>query len=153
MESWRQVWRDGVVPLLSTAGLLALREALASDDRRLAQGRTTSPPPMQCTAEWPVEAACPLAYACAAGLGGFAYEVAPDGTMVLPWRPGAATVAQVEEAFAWVCSACDQALNEPAGCRWFLNAVDEWPRPEMIRNLLPEVELALSQRGPSDDAQ
>jgi hypothetical protein len=34
-------------------------------------------------------------------------------------------------------------VGHPAACRWFLNAWDETPRDEMIRLLLPEVELAL----------
>ena len=41
IESWRMVWREGFAPVLSTAGLLALREALLSDDARLSQGSTT----------------------------------------------------------------------------------------------------------------
>src|SRR6187397_2364540 len=57
MESWRLVWRDGFVPVISTSGLEALREALKSDDPRLTQGSTTTPPPLMCVQDWPVEAA------------------------------------------------------------------------------------------------
>jgi len=62
MESWRKVWRDGVEPLLSLGSLEALRNGLANDDPRLLQGATTTPPPLQCVQEWPVEAACVLGY-------------------------------------------------------------------------------------------
>ena len=35
MESWRKVWRDGLAPEISMAGLDALRRALLGDDPRL----------------------------------------------------------------------------------------------------------------------
>ena len=56
MESWRKVWREGFAPVLSTAGLQALRKALTADDTRLIQGSTSSPPPLMCVQDWPVEA-------------------------------------------------------------------------------------------------
>ena len=62
MESWRKVWRDGLAPLISTEGLEALRTALCNDDARLLQGATTTPPPLQCVQDWPVEAACVLGF-------------------------------------------------------------------------------------------
>src|SRR6266478_5139874 len=62
MDSWTKVWRDGVAPLLSTGALEALRRGLLSDDGRLVQGATTTPPPLPCVQDWPVEAACALGY-------------------------------------------------------------------------------------------
>src|SRR5262249_60460536 len=62
MESWRTVWRSGFAPVLSLKGLEALRDALAADDPRLTQGSTTTPPPLMCVQDWPVEAACALGY-------------------------------------------------------------------------------------------
>ena len=127
MESWRKVWRDGFAPQLATAGLEALRQALAEDDPRLIQGATTSPPPLQCVQDWPVEAACALGY-CG-------------------WQgDGLETVAEVEEFFARVCFEADQCLGEPAACRWFLNWFDETPRDDMRRELLPEVNRSLAHR-------
>ena len=41
------VWREGVVPQLSTAGLEALQNALESDDPTLIQGQNLLPPPLQ----------------------------------------------------------------------------------------------------------
>lgn len=129
MESWRKVWRDGLASHLSTPGLEALRRALIGDDSRLLQGATTTPPPLQCVQDWPVEAACVLGY-CG-------------------WQgDGLETVAQVEEFFARVCFEADQALGEPAACRWFLNWFDEAPRPEMRKELLAEVKRTLAQRVP-----
>jgi hypothetical protein len=129
MESWRKIWRTGVAPLLSEAGLLALREALKNDDPRLLQGSTTTPPPLQCVQDWPVEGACAVAYA--------------------GWQgDGLKTVAQVEEYFAGMCFEIDKRVGEPAGCRWFLNFFDETPRNEMFALLLPEVELELERRHP-----
>ena len=132
MESWRKVWREGLAPVLSTTGLDALRKALLHDDVRLLQGATTTPPPLQCVQDWPVEAACGLGY-CG-------------------WQgEGLETVAEVEEYFARVCFEVDQLLGEPAACRWFLNWFDETPRDDMRRLLLAEVNRALALRH-ADDA-
>jgi hypothetical protein len=129
MESWRLVWRDGFVPVLSTTGLEALWMALQSDDPRLTQGSTTTPPPLMCVQEWPVEAACAL------GVCGWLGD-------------GLETVGQVEEHFARCCFEADQRLGEPAACRWFLNWFDDTPRAEMRAELLAEVERALQERVP-----
>jgi hypothetical protein len=129
MESWRLVWRDGFVPVISTAGLEALRDALRSDDPRLTQGSTTTPPPLMCVQDWPVEAACALGFC---GWQGEELE----------------TVGQVEEFFARLCFEADQRLGEPAACRWFLNWFDDTPRAEMRRELLGEVERAIAERLP-----
>jgi hypothetical protein len=127
MESWRKVWREGLAPLLSTSGLQALREALVNDDARLLQGATTTPPPLQCVQDWPVEAACVIGY-CG-------------------WQgDGLESVAQVEEFFARICFEVDQRLGEPAGCRWFLNWFDDLPRQEVRTQLRAEVTRTLAQR-------
>ena len=127
MESWRKVWRDGMEPLVSTEGLQALRQALLKDDPRLVQGATTTPPPLMCVQDWPVEAACALGF-CA-------------------WQGDRLeTVGEVEEFFARACFEADQRLGEPAGCRWFLNWYDETPRDEMRRLLLEEVNRSLAMR-------
>jgi hypothetical protein len=127
MESWRKVWREGMAPQISTAGLDALRKALVENDPRLLQGATTSPPPLQCVQDWPVEAACGLGY-CG-------------------WQgEGLETVGEVEEFFACTCFEADQRLGEPAECRWFLNWFDETPRDAMRRVLLAEVKRTLGER-------
>jgi hypothetical protein len=128
MESWRKVWRDGLAPLLSTPGLEALRRALLSDDSRLLQGATTTPPPLPCVQDWPVEAACALGYC---GWQGDQLE----------------SVAEVEEYFARMCFETDQRLGEPAAIRWFLNWFDETPREAMRRQLLAQVNRTLAGRG------
>jgi hypothetical protein len=132
MESWRKVWREGVAPLLSTPSLEALQQALTNDDARLLQGSTTTPPPLQCVQDWPVEAACAL------GFCGWQGE-------------GLETVAEVEEFFARMCFEIDQRLGEPAACRWFLNWFDETPRDEMREQLGAEVTRALAQRRSAED--
>lgn len=127
MESWRKVWRDGFAPQLSTTGLEALSKALVDDDPCLIQGATTSPPPLQCVQDWPVEACCVLGFC--------------------NWRgEGLESVAEVEESFARLCFEADQVLGEPAACRYFLNWYDEVSRDEMRRELLAEVNLVLSER-------
>jgi hypothetical protein len=131
MESWRKVWREGMAPQFSPAGLEALRQALLTDDARLLQGATTTPPPLQCVQDWPVEAACAL------GFCGWQGE-------------GLETVAEVEEFFARACYETDQRLGEPAACRWFLNWYDETPREDMRRQLLAEVNRLLAHLQPQD---
>lgn len=119
-RDWRQVWREAVAPLMPTEGLHALKEALESNDSTLLQGATTSPPPLSCCQEWPVEAACPIGYCGWRGLG-------------------LETVAEVEEFFARTCFEADYTMGEPAGVRFFLNWADETPREEMRKQLLDEV--------------
>lgn len=128
MESWRLIWREGFAPGLPTRGLQALAEALLSDDDRITQGSTTTPPPLICVQDWPVEAACCL---------GFCGWQGEDRN----------TVGEVEEFFAKACFDADQRLGEPAACRWFLNWFDDTPRDEMRRDLLAEVNLVLQSRG------
>ncbi len=127
MDSWQLVWRNGFVPVLATAGLQALRDALLADDPRLTQGSTTTPPPLLCVQDWPVEAACAL---------GFCGWQGEDLN----------SVGEVEEFFARACFEADQRLGEPAACRWFLNWFDDSPREVMRRELLVEVEHALAAR-------
>ncbi len=147
MESWRKTWRDGLAPQISTEALTALRDALANDDARLIQGATTTPPPLMCVQDWPVEAACALSYCGVIDHGGFAEPVAPDGSgSTLTQRINACTVGDAEEYFATRCYECDQHFNDPGSCRWFLNWFDDTPRDEMRRELLAEVRETLAAR-------
>lgn len=117
MNSWEKVFRVGFAPHLSDASLAAIALAMETDDPRLLQGATMTPPPLPGVKDWPVEAACVAAF-CG-------------------WQgDGLATVAEVEESFAKLCFDCDQELGEPAGCRWFLNWYDDTPRAEMREQLL-----------------
>src|SRR5437763_9287607 len=126
MESWRKVWREGVVPLLSTEGLEALRRGLINDDARLIQGATTTPPPLQCVQDWPVEAACALGY-CG-------------------WQgEGLESVAEVEEYFARLCFEVVQRLGEPAAWSWLLTLVEVAARDEMGAMLLAEEQRAFAR--------
>lgn len=129
-DSWRRVFRQGFAPIVSTEILVALRDALRADDPRLTQGSTTTPPPLMAVQDWPVEAACLSAFCGVVENGGF--EVA--------------TVGQVEESFARLCFDIDQRLGQPAECRHLLNFWDNTPRPDAIRELLAEIDLALAQR-------
>jgi hypothetical protein len=129
MTAWQKCWREGFAPQLSESALEALAVALLTDDPRLITGATTSPPPLQAVADWPVEAACPLGFALWQG-------------------EQLATVGQVEEAFARLCYGADERLGEPAACRYLLNWIDDTPREEMRQALLVEVMLALIGRVP-----
>ena len=121
-------------PCCPPAGWKRLRQALTNDDPRLLQGATTTPPPLQCVQDWPVEAACALGF-CG-------------------WQgDGLETVAEVEEFFARMCFEIDQRLGEPAACRWFLNWFDETPRDEMRALLAAEVTRSLAQRRSAEDGE
>lgn len=127
MESWRLVWRQGFVPVLSTKALEALRDACFNNDPALIQGSTSTPPPLLCMADWPVEAGCMIGY-CG-------------------WKgEGLERVGQVEEYWAGVCREADALLGEPAACRYALNWYDETPREEVLRELFFECERALAER-------
>jgi hypothetical protein len=131
VEAWRDGWRRGFAPLLSNDQLTALRDALAADDRRLIQGGTTTPPPLMCMRDFPVEAGCLLGYCGAVAHGGI----------------GVATVGQVEEAFVRFCFDADNAVGEPAYCRNLLNFWDDTPRPAARVLVLEEVAYTLAGRG------
>ena len=127
MESWRTVWRNGFVPALSLEGLEALRDALAADDPRITQGSTTTPPPLMCVQDWPIEGCCAVGFC---GWQGAHLE----------------TVGEVEEFFARCCFEADKRLGEAAACRWFLNWFDDTPRDEMRLNLLVEIDREIEIR-------
>lgn len=127
VPSWLHVWRVGFAPQFSTAGLEALARALETDDERLLQGGTTSPPPLLCVQDWPVASACPVAFT--------------------GWQgDGLQTIGEVSEYFGRVCFECDALIGEPAGCRFFLNWFDESPREEVRQALLAEVRQELARR-------
>ena len=127
LQSWQKVWRDGFAPQLSDAALEALAAGLERDDGRILQGATCSPPPMLLVADWPVEGACAIGFACWHG-------------------DGKATVGEVEESFARACHLADELLNEPGACRYYLNWFDETPRDRMRPALLAEVRREQARR-------
>ncbi len=129
MEKWRRIWREGIAPNLSQAGLQALELALIHDDPRLLQGATCSPPLLDDLNDREVEGTCAIGY-CA-------------------WQgEGLNRVSEVEAFFQRICDAADAACQEPASCRFFLNWFDEASRSGMRRELLAEVSLALRERLP-----
>lgn len=142
MEEWRRVWRVGFAPVLPTEGLVALAEALRTDDPRLSQGSTTTPPPLMCVASYPVECGCALAFCGVATMGGFA-DAVPSGKQT---NPKACSVGAAEEFFARACFDADTRRGGTAACRHWLNWFDDTPRAEMRRELLSEVELVLAER-------
>jgi hypothetical protein len=127
LTTWQKVLREGVFPLISTKGLEALKKGLETDDARLVQDCTTTPPPLAATLGWPCEGACLIGYC-----GWFGDELA--------------TVGEVEEFFARVCFEADQRLGEPAAVRHALNWYDDTDRTTMRRELLAEVNLGLARR-------
>lgn len=136
-KNWRKVWREGFVPNLATPALVALRDALRNDDPRLTQGSTTTPPPLMCVQDYPVEAGCALGYMGAATLGGF-HDHGKN--------PNAATVGDVNLFFARCCFDADQRLGEAAACRFFLTWFDDEARPVVLADLAAEITAELERR-------
>jgi hypothetical protein len=128
-SAWQRVFRDGIAPQLSTEGLQGLKAALERNDGRLITGATTSPPPLQCMQNEPVESCCPLCFALL------------DGK-----KPYEVSVGPMEQRFSERCFEADQLCGEPAADRYFINWVDQTPRETMRQALLAEVNLALAQR-------
>lgn len=123
---WQSVWRKGIAPSLPTDGLLFLYRLLATDDERLIQGATCSPPPLQAVQDWPIEAG--------------------DAIIACFWKGEPITVQKAEEAFAKTAYECDMRMGETAVFRHYLNWYDDTPRPNMRRELLREVTTLLCQR-------
>jgi hypothetical protein len=131
LESWRLVWREGVLHCLPTKGLTALKHALETDDRRVTQASTTTPPNLPCVTDWPIECACPLAF--------------------VGWQgEDLKTVGQAEEFLQKVIFETGRRLGVPDAARWLLQWIDDTPRDEMFKGLLSEVDLALELRALAD---
>lgn len=126
MEAWREAWRRGFAPQFHSETLRGLLAALRSNSVQIGQDYTCYPWPNPSNYERACESACPVGY-CG---------------MV----DGLETVGEVNEFFGEVCHNADRLLGGPGECRHFLNAVDSWSRPQLLANLIPEVELALQNR-------
>jgi hypothetical protein len=82
---------------------------------------------MECVLDWPAVGRCPICWlACR--------------------QSGAERVGEAEERFAVACFRADELLGQPAGCRYFLNWVDDSPREEMRRGLIEEIDRVLAER-------
>jgi hypothetical protein len=127
-QMWQNVFRVGLAPQLTEDDLLALARGLEDDDKRLAQGYTTDPPPMKGLWDFPVCACCPISFV---GLA----------------ARGLTTVGQVDEWFAKACFEIDRLFGEAASSRWLLNYLDDTPRERMREELLAEVRAELARRG------
>jgi hypothetical protein len=125
--AWQYTFRNGLAPVMSTPGLVALRSALERDDARLIQGATSSPPPLQAVLDWPVEGCC------AVSLTGWLGD-------------GLATVGDVSDYFAALCHQADERLGEQGAVRYFLNWFDDTDRRQMRWQLLAEVNRVLAGR-------
>jgi hypothetical protein len=124
LPEWARVWRTGLAPALSAAGLAALAEALDSDDPRLIQSQASAPPAMECYRDRPVEAADCLGIALWLG-------------------DGHDTVGPLHDAREAVNRQAFRTLGTDA---WhlFWAWYDDTPRDEMRRLLLAEVRRCLA---------
>lgn len=140
IEPWRQSWREGVLPSLSTRALVVLRKAVLENDPRLVQGHTTVPVfehsgPQSDAAE--CRGACPLAYA----LWQEDDRVSRDNYPM--------SVGEVQELFDRAMQRycpVEFAPNPAAAQQSFFGWWDEGRPDEVRADLLEELDLALRQR-------
>jgi hypothetical protein len=136
LESWRKVFREGIVPQVSVAGLQNLAQALERDDPRLLQGVTSNPPALACMANDPVEGCCAWCF-----------------LLLDHKRPYQVSVGALDQRFAESCFKASQLCGEAGSARYFLNFLDETPRDEMRKLLLVEVLAALVGRQSQPEEQ
>jgi hypothetical protein len=150
MESWRITWRQLVAALpricaaagcdgeaAKASALRGVLEMLKTDRPELTQGSTTTPPPLMCVQDWPVEAGDLIVWL---GMWSGTLELKSSDKNGNP----VASVGTCEEWFARACFEIDQEAGVPAACRWLLNWWDDTPRDEVRALLIPEVEFALN---------
>jgi hypothetical protein len=124
LATWQRVFRQGLLPQFTKKSMEAFYAALLRDDPRIITGATMAPPPLSCMEGEAVERCCPLCW------------LLLDGR-----KPYEVSVGPLDERFAKACFECDQLMGEPASARAFLNAVDEWDRETMRKNLMAEIEV------------
>jgi hypothetical protein len=133
VEAWRKVWREGVVPQLSTEGLGCLLDALKRDDPRIVTGCTTIPPALSSCSDLPIESADPIVWALLDG-----------------HSPRACTVGLMDEAFARLAIRCSELCGMPRAIGTLLCWLDEQDRQTWRTELIKEVTAALIGRIPAE---
>lgn len=129
MEKWRRVWRYGIAPQLSLAGLEALYIALVKDSHELIQDRIAdstyvwtdgTPKPVICRA-------CPIGF-CA-------------------WRgDGLSEEDDVKAYFYQISGWADRKLNYQCEFANFARWICEVTRETMRLELITEVVLAIAEK-------
>lgn len=124
---WKDVFRRGLAPQLTSDELETLLTALVNNDPDLIQGKTVEP--------------------CGAGVKGD--EKPKAGCMIgyIIWKcRGANEVRDVQNEFACICCGIDVRLAVLSVNRYLLNFFDETPRDKMRPQLIEEIELELERR-------
>lgn len=130
-SDWRSIFHDAIAPRLSTAGLIALRQALEEDDPRLLQCSTVEPAPIDDDDQRPVEGACPLGWCLWQGEG-----LVSAGAV---WVLFNALLNAVDAAWPLPGDVCGTS-------RRFIHWIDNTEREMMRRELLLEVVKVLTSR-------
>lgn len=150
MENWRRVWRNGFAKVISTKGLIALRDVIQNDDQRLCRGTTAIPAYLGVKLD-PIEFddAIPpkstrdpgalVEYACAVGVCGWLGE-------------GKQTVGELAKYFVDICNRVDGIVHNANASAFFTNWFDYTPSQIANRELLHEVNLELSTRTDAESA-
>jgi hypothetical protein len=133
IEAWRKIWREGLVPQLSTDGLQGLLDALKRNDSRIITGATTEPPAFSAASNLPIERCDPIIWAMLDGHG-----------------PAACTVGLMDEAFARLAIRCSELCGMPRAIGTLLCWIDDQDRETWRTELMREIHLALIGRLPEE---
>jgi len=135
---WRLAWRYGFSDLLPRTGLIALKEAIISDDRRLIQGSSTLPLRIFKRPKLPIVGACAVSFCL--------WQANEFSLVGEVWSSLDRLKREVKARIA------DAATNSdnPFGLRFvsdlsFLSWYNDTSRANMRVELLPEVELAIDR--------
>jgi hypothetical protein len=134
-HTWQECFRAWA-PHAPLPGLVALAEALRSDDPALVQEHTAVPRPSwaaEDAASIPPPGDIPCKGACAIGYVG--------------WRGEAlGSILDVEDWFNEACKLIDSTTRESCACRHLIRFWDDTERNQARRQLLPVVEEAIRAR-------
>lgn len=139
--TWRETWRAGIAPQMTTPALRRLLAGLEIDDPALVQGVTTIPAFDERTAEAPCVGGCAVGYALA--------------------RERPRTVGEVEDLFGVVLGNCDRLTGSKLAWQRFASFFDcglegetapQLSRREVLARLRAEVDDELTRRALSGEA-
>jgi hypothetical protein len=126
-DAARHAFTYGFAPQFTEATLIALRDALVSDDPRLMQGRTTEPEPVLMHHGLKIECACAIGF-CA-------------------WvQNQSVTVGEVLIGYGDMLDQADRNLGRMCAYSPFLHAFDDTPREIVFPAMAELVNEILSER-------
>lgn len=122
--TWQDAWRRAIAPQMEVRHLLALRAALAENDRRLVtSGTTVYPRPLQHNLDRTAEAACAIGFAGWQGDGLTTVKQVRDWFAEVAWRAGLET-GDEKAVGPFACWFDDEGIDRRAKFRLLLAEVE-----------------------------